>query len=205
MSPSELSGLLGRIDVYLLDQVLKGNIDLDQPILDAGCGGGRNTIYFMRKQVEVYGVDASPEAIDGVRALSQLLAYGHPERFAISDIRSLPHPDLFFGTVICNAVLHFSEDETAMQQALEECWRVLKPEGILFVRTAVSDGVEKEIIPVQGKEGWFELPDGTSRFLVSLEQLTHMGKELQGNPVQPIRAVILPGMRSMCTWCLQKK
>ena len=204
MSPSELSLLLGRMDVYLLDQLLKGNIDLDQAILDAGCGGGRNTVYFMRKQVEVYGIDHSHEAISEIRALSQALGYAFPERFSVSDIRDLPYPDAFFGTVICNAVLHFSEDEGYFRQALEECWRVLKPEGILFVRTAVRDGVEKGILLLNEKEGWYELPDGTTRFLVSLEQLTQIGTELKGNLVQPIRAVVLPGMRSMCTWCLQK-
>ena len=205
MSPSELSQLLGRIDIYLLDQLLKGNIDLDQPILDAGCGGGRNVIYFMRKQLEVYGVDFSSEAIEGIQALAKVLGYIHPDRFSVGTIQNLPHPDAFFGTVICNAVLHFSESEAHFRQAIQECWRVLKQEGVLFVRTAVSDGVIKDINPISGEDSWYELPDGTTRFLVSMKELKRIGTELGGSLVQPIRAVMLPDMRSMCTWCLQKK
>ena len=204
MAPSDLAQLFGRIDIYLLDQILKGNIDLAEPILDAGCGGGRNAIYFMRQQAALYGIDSSQEAISAVQELSELLGYAYPERFSVNGIDEIPFEDAFFGTVICNAVLHFCPDETYFLKAVEECWRVLKPGGILFVRTAVKDGLENDILPVEGQAGWYHLPDGTSRFLVNMKFLSQLSEELGGKWVQALRSVLLKDMRSMGTWVLQK-
>ena len=38
----------GPIDIYLFDQLLRGNIRPGMRIFDAGCGGGRNLIYLLR-------------------------------------------------------------------------------------------------------------------------------------------------------------
>ncbi|MEM6631289.1 MAG: class I SAM-dependent methyltransferase [Bacteroidota bacterium] len=205
MNPQELSQLLGRMDVYLLDQMLKGNIDLSQPILDAGCGGGRNTVYFMRMKAEVYGIDQNSEAIEAIRQLAQHLDYPHLDRFSVRSIYQTSFPDAFFGTVICNAVLHFCSDKTYFDKAVRECWRILQPEGILFIRTASLEGMEGKVKPIRNKQGWYALPDGTERFLVDTKELVALSEQLEGNLYQPLRSVLLHEMRSMCTWCLQKR
>ena len=204
MNPQELSQLLGRMDVYLLDQVLKGNIDLNQPILDAGCGGGRNTVYFMRMKAPVYGIDSNPEAIEAIQELAEYLEYPYLDRFTLQEIGRLNFPDAFFGTVVCNAVLHFCPDKACFIQAVKECWRVLRPEGIMFVRTASLEGMEGKAQSIETRSGWYDLPDGTERFLVSSEELLALSEELGGILYQPLRSVVLHNMRSMCTWCLQK-
>jgi 2-polyprenyl-3-methyl-5-hydroxy-6-metoxy-1,4-benzoquinol methylase len=56
----------GQIDIYLFDQLLKGRIVPGMRILDAGCGHGRNLVYFLREGYEVYGADADPRAIDHI-------------------------------------------------------------------------------------------------------------------------------------------
>ena len=43
----------GQIDIYLFDQLLKGRISPGMRILDAGCGSGRNLVYFLREGYEV--------------------------------------------------------------------------------------------------------------------------------------------------------
>ena len=48
MSKPTLQEQFGSIDIYLFDQLLKGNISPDMKILDAGCGFGRNIVYFLR-------------------------------------------------------------------------------------------------------------------------------------------------------------
>jgi len=48
----ELEALRG-IDVYLIDQLLKGRIQPNGKILDAGCGGGRNIHYLIRNGFEI--------------------------------------------------------------------------------------------------------------------------------------------------------
>ena len=47
----------GQIDIYVFDQLLKGRISPGMRILDAGCGSGRNLVYFLREGYEVYAVD----------------------------------------------------------------------------------------------------------------------------------------------------
>ena len=41
----------GQIDIYLFDQLLRGRIPPGSRILDAGCGSGRNLVYFLREIV----------------------------------------------------------------------------------------------------------------------------------------------------------
>ena len=60
----------GSIDIYLFDQILRGNISSGMKIFDAGCGSGRNIVYLLREGYEVFGADADPKAIDAVRNLS---------------------------------------------------------------------------------------------------------------------------------------
>ena len=45
---SELQARFGQIDIYLFDQLLKGRIAPGMRILDAGCGRGRNLVYFLQ-------------------------------------------------------------------------------------------------------------------------------------------------------------
>ena len=54
----------GNIDIYLFDQLLRGNITLGMRVLDAGCGGGRNLVYLLREGYDVFAVDASAEAVE---------------------------------------------------------------------------------------------------------------------------------------------
>ena len=44
----------GQIDIYVFDQILRGNIAAGMKVLDAGCGYGRNLVYLLREGCEVY-------------------------------------------------------------------------------------------------------------------------------------------------------
>ena len=50
----------GNIDIYLFDQLLKGTYANCRKVLDAGCGGGRNLVYFLKNGYEVYAIDPNP-------------------------------------------------------------------------------------------------------------------------------------------------
>ena len=89
--------IFGNIDVYLFDQIQKGRFSTEMKILDAGCGGGRNLIYFMRENFNVFAVDQSTEAIEQIKRLSKILATNlPPENFQTSPIEKMPFPDNFF-------------------------------------------------------------------------------------------------------------
>lgn len=203
MKPSELLEQLGPIDIYLFDQIMKGRFHPDRPLLDAGCGAGRNLHYFLRAGFDVYGVDESPEAIDQTRALAAVLAPQlAADHFQTARLETLPFSDGFFGAVICNAVLHFAANEAAFEAMLRELWRVLGGAGLLFVRMTSSIGIEGRIVPLGG--GRYHLPDGTDRFLVDERQLLEWTERLGGRLVDPIKTVNVQHRRCMTTWVVHK-
>ena len=61
----------GQIDIYVFDQILRGNIAPGMRVLDAGCGEGRNLVYLLREGLQVFAVDANPAAVQRVRQLSE--------------------------------------------------------------------------------------------------------------------------------------
>jgi len=61
--PLTLRDWFGNIDIYVFDQILRGRIAPGMRILDAGCGAGRNLVYFLRSGYDVFGVDADAAAV----------------------------------------------------------------------------------------------------------------------------------------------
>src|SRR5579875_683213 len=102
----------GQIDIYVFDQILRGNIGPGMRVLDAGCGYGRNLVYLLREGCEIYAVDADAAAVQHVRQLSASLSAGLPaENFQVAPLDKIPLPPDFAHVVICNSVLHFARDE----------------------------------------------------------------------------------------------
>ena len=123
----------GQIDIYVFDQILRGNIALGMRVLDAGCGYGRNLVHLLREGCEVFALDSDPEAMHHVRQLSESLETGLPaENFRVGAIERMPFPDSFADVVMCNSVLHFARDERHFRAMLAGLWRALKPGGMLF-------------------------------------------------------------------------
>lgn len=199
-----LKDQVGNIDIYLLDQILKGRYDNGHRILDAGCGGGRNLTYFLKEEWEVYGVDQNAEAVAAVQSLSKELSPNNLiTNFRVERVAQLSFDSNFFDVVICNAVLHFANDSTHFEAMLNALWRVLKPDGHLFVRLASNIGIEKQVLALGN--GQFLLPDGSVRFLVDENLLIKYTKELGGALTEYIKTTNVQGLRCMTTWCLQKK
>ncbi|HVQ39040.1 MAG TPA: class I SAM-dependent methyltransferase [Pyrinomonadaceae bacterium] len=224
-----LKDLFGGIDIYLFDQLLKGRFVPGMRILDAGCGSGRNLVYFLKSGYEVFGVDESETAIAQTRRLAAALAPQLPENnFRIEAVeqmswrrganRRLPpaigqgagSPDTLgslsengFDVVVSSAVLHFARDEAHWLAMLKEMWQVLKPGGIFFARLASSIGIENQIRLIEGRR--YHLPDGSDRFLVDEEMLQRISAALGGDFVEPIKTTVVENMRAMTTWVLRKR
>ena len=172
-------------------------------ILDAGCGGGRNLIYFLQEGYRVFGVDADPLAIAEVRRLASVLAPDLPlDHFRVEPLEAMSFPDAFADFVISSAVLHFAQSEQHFSKMLRGTWRVLKPGGVLFCRLASRIGIERLIQPLPG--GRFLLPDGSERYLVDEDQLVRLTVELGGEMLDPLKTTVVQNQRSMTTWVLQK-
>jgi SAM-dependent methyltransferase len=193
----------GGIDIYLFDQLLKGRLSPPLRVLDAGCGGGRNLIYFLREGYDVCGVDQSAASVAQVRALASALAPQLPAgNFRAEPVEAISFADASFDFVISSAVLHFATDERHWRAMVEEMWRVLKPGGIFFARLASGIGIESEVRRIEGRR--YHLPDGSDRFLVDERMLTETTESLGGEWLEPLKTVVVQHARSMSTWCLRK-
>lgn len=190
----------GNIDIYLFDQLMKGRFDHCKKIIDVGCGGGRNIHYFLKNGFDVYGVDMGAEAVFAVRELAPHIPAEH---FVVAKAEDIPFADGMFDLAICSAVLHFAKDKAHFEAMLHEIWRVLQRGGLLFARLASDIGIEGLVKPIG--DGQYLLPDGSTRYLVSQEDLEHYTRVLNGALFEPIKTTNVSNLRAMTTWCVVKK
>lgn len=194
----------GNIDIYLFDQLLKGRFDHCKTILDVGCGNGRNIVYFLQHEFEVFGIDQQAASIEKVKSLSEQLAPGNPlSNFVEAHAEAIPFPDEKFDLIICNAVLHFAKNKTHFEAMLNEIWRVIKPNGFLFSRLASAVGIESLV--KETENGQYLLPDGTMRYLVDQPQLLGYTINLNAELYEPIKTTNVQNLRCMTTWCIRKQ
>jgi tellurite methyltransferase len=199
----DLHRRLGAIDIYLFDQIMRGRFDGRRRLLDAGCGGGRNLIWFLQSGYDVCALDGDPSAVSTVRELAARLAPSlPPSNIRDGTIDALPWPDASMDAVVSSAVLHFATDGDHFGRMVEELWRVLRPGGLLFARLASSIGIEHRL---ERPTGRVRLPDGTDRFVVSERMLLEWTERLDADLVDPIKTTNVQGLRCMTTWCLEKR
>jgi len=192
----------GQIDIYVFDQILRGNIAPGMRVLEAGCGYGRNLVHLLREGCEVFALDQDAAAIDHVRKLSASLATSlPPENFQVGLVESMPFPSDFADVVLCSAVLHFARNENHFRAMLAELWRVLRPGGMLFCRLGSRIGMDFE----PAGDGRFTLGDGSKWFLVDEEMLEDLAEELNAVLIDPIKTTIVQDYRCMTTWVLRKR
>src|SRR5882672_6423101 len=189
----------GDIDIYLFDQILRGNISPGMKIFDAGCGTGRNIAYLLREGYEVSGVDSDPKAIDAAR---QIVPHIPMDSLRVESVEANSFPDTFADVVICNAVLHFARDDDHFRSMLRGAWRTLKPGGVFFSRLASTIGGERLLKHLSGRG--YLMADGTERYLVDEPLLMKWTAELGAQLVDPIKTTVVQNLRSMTTWILRK-
>lgn len=197
---THLQAWVGNMDIYLLDQILKGRFVPGGRILDAGCGKGRNLLYFLQQDYDVYGID--PEQMNIEHVQQWAVKWAPADHFRVERIEEISYPEHYFDAIICNAVLHFAKNEEHFNELVHQLWRRLKPGGLWFVRLASKMGIENRIQPIQ--EGRFLLPDGTERFLVDADMLMKLSRELNGSWLEPMKTVLVHEQRSMTNWVLRK-
>lgn len=203
MKSKYIKEAFGNIDIYLFDQLAKGTYDECNVILDAGCGTGRNLLYFLNSGAKVFGLDQNPEAILQLRNLASQFPQINPEEnFKVSAVEQLSFEPESFDLVISSAVLHFAENLNHFEAMLNSMWRVLKPGGYFFCRLASDIGIES-LVRFVGN-GRYLLPDGSERFLVNQEMLLRLTENLGGELHEPIKTTNVQSLRSMTTWCVRK-
>lgn len=118
------------------------------PILDAGCGPGRDCSQFEAAGLKVVGIDLSRHLIRIAHQLSGAA-------LAVADVRRLPFSDMAFAGFWCSAVLlHLSPSDGLL--ALIEVTRVLVPGGALFLSVKRGQGTAWSTWR-EGRRRWFQL------------------------------------------------
>ena len=196
----------GQIDVYLFDQILRGNIVPGMRVVDAGCGRGRNLLYLLQEGYEVFGVDTDAGAVAGIRKTAEEVAPGLPsENFQVAAIEEMPFPDAFADLVICHSVLHFARDEEHFVAMVRGLWRVLRPGGMLFCRLGSTIGAGDGIVfePLGGRR--FRMSHGAEWLLADEAMLMGLTWSLGGELVDPLKTTVVQGQRCMTTWVMRKQ
>ncbi len=198
MPLNTLRAQIEHIDIYLLDQILKGRYLKEELILDAGCGTGRNLKWFYNNNYTLFGVDANREYIDYVK-----ICYSRLEaNFTIGKLESLIYEPESFHHIICNAALHFAESEAHFFEMFSELVRVLKPSGTLFIRMTSNFGIEDTIEEIAN--GVYNLPDESERFLLTKPILETIKRRYRLECIEPIKTLNVQDLRCMTTLMLIK-
>lgn len=109
--------------------------------LDAGCGGGRNSIAMARLgAAEVTGIDLGVQGLEDARRRAADLPN---VTFKHASILDIPFADATFDVVWCAGVLMITADE---ERALDELTRVVRPGGNLYLLVYATEGLRWPLI-----------------------------------------------------------
>jgi 2-polyprenyl-3-methyl-5-hydroxy-6-metoxy-1,4-benzoquinol methylase len=104
-------------------------------ILDAGCGSGRDSLYFKRCGYKVTAFDASEAMVKATRRLGITAK--------ILKLQDLNIRNKYDGIWACAVLLHIPRAEIIL--VLKKLWRALKPGGIIFI--TLKEGSGERIAP----------------------------------------------------------
>jgi SAM-dependent methyltransferase len=100
-------------------------------ILDLGCGTGRHLIYFLNFGFEVYGLDASPKALE--ISSDWLEQEGKSCDLKLQRVEhKLPYENEFFDAIISIQVIHHNLLEE-IKFTIKEMERILKSKGLVYI------------------------------------------------------------------------
>lgn len=203
MEIKDLNNHFGNIDIYLLDQILKDRFPKDMKVLDAGCGEGRNLIYFINNRYQVYGIDRDAKAVNMLRFLAKSKwPQLERERFQVGELDDLPFSNGFFDLIIASAVLHFADSHHHFMAMFDELVRCLQTYGVLFIRMTSDIGLENSVRALGS--GRYLIPDGSERFLLTRTLLDQLLSRHSLTFVEPLKTVNVADTRCMTTLVLTK-
>lgn len=102
-------------------------------VLDAGCGFGQWTLGLSQLNETVISIDADLKKVKIAKLKAQMEKRENIS-FKVGSIENLPFPNEMFDAVFCYSVIY----RTNYKKSLSEFFRVLKPQGIVYV---VANGI----------------------------------------------------------------
>ena len=195
MNSEQTYDLIGNVDIYIIDQILKGRYQAGSSILDAGCGSGRNLKWFYQNDFKIVGIDADAERIAEAKQIYPNVS----ENFLVGSLDRLPFGECVFDHVLCSAVLHFAQSKDHFDTMFSQLVRVLKPDGTLLIRVASDIGLND-------KKSWVQ--DGVTKtagnFYVTREIISELLKMFPLKLIEPVKTTNVQDLRAMTTLVFQK-
>jgi SAM-dependent methyltransferase len=140
-------------------------------VLDIGCGTGRHAHELARTGYRVVAVDMDFDAVATGHDLGESTEISRATNtpyFLAGRAEKLPFPDTIFDAVICQDVLHWSENAAHFGIMWNEAWRVLRRGGLFHVRCLLRDALPSAL-PID--EDRHRLDSGAVWFLPERAQL----------------------------------
>jgi len=103
---------------------MAGDLAENRDVLEIGCGTGMGLAYLVQRARRAVGIDINSALLQEARS------HLPDVELREGDAGALPFPDQSFDVLLMLEMLYYVTD---IDQALEECRRVLRPAGILFV------------------------------------------------------------------------
>ena len=193
----DINNYLGDTDLFLIDLLLKGKIPEKATILDAGCGEGRNAIFFIREGYEYLGIDSDESKIGLAQYMANNIS-SSKARFQVGNICNLKGQSLF-DVVICSRVLHFANSEDDFYQMWKNLSDSLAPGGLLYVS---MDSMIENTLGVGREDGKHEFPDGAVRFAITSQLYNEIKKGFE--EVEPLKTLVQNETRAQSFFALRK-
>lgn len=122
-------------------KIINDYLPINGKVLDAGCGNGGFLLSFKEfGGNSFFGVDFSSSA------LNVLKSYDNSQMLTKSNVSKLPFRDSSFDAVVSLGVVEHFEEGPA--KVLKECYRVLKPEGLLICSVPYANFIRHLMYPV---------------------------------------------------------
>ncbi len=119
-----------KVDMSLLYKPFLSRLPVDGHILDAGCGSGRDSLFFLRKGYEVTALDAS-------EALANLASQYISRPVLRMSFDQIEFEDCFDGVWACASLLHIPRRR--ILEVFDRLSRSLKPSGVLYASFKYGD------------------------------------------------------------------
>ncbi len=107
-----------------------GTLDIAR-VLDVGCGGGQDLIPFAQAGVTLVGADIDRQTVAWAQGRLRSSLPDVPVSFAAAAAERLPFATGSFDLVLCRVTIPYTDNRAA----LAEMSRVLRPGGVLLLRT----------------------------------------------------------------------
>ena len=116
---------------FYLKKVTKKEMFEGKTVLDIGCGAAGKTMYYASCGVaHIYGMDVVDHYKEDAQAFAREKGMEDRFTFIVGDAHHVPFDDASVDTIIMNDAMEHVADPL---QVLRECYRILRPNGRLYV------------------------------------------------------------------------